>query len=67
MIHIDIIHKYNETYGCGDWALQHAPCVLFHDTLMPEVMSAVSDLAIKHGFTFYNYPSGGGLGILIKK
>lgn len=78
LIHVDIgyeTHEYEPTLECGDWALQHSDCVLFHDTLsFPGVMRACEELAEKHGFEFYNYeeeigPAGivCGLGILIKK
>ena len=77
LIHVDIgyeTHEYEPTYACGDWALQHSNCVLFHDTISFEgVGRACTELAEKHGFEFYNYEeeigAAGkvcGLGILIK-
>lgn len=68
MIHIDIIHTYAPTFECGEWAVNHCDCVVFHDTIaFPPVMQAVSDLATKYDMEFYNYPLFWGLGILIKK
>jgi hypothetical protein len=78
LIHVDIgydTHTYGPTYTCGEWAVQHAKCVLFHDTQsFPEVAKACEELAEKYGFYFYNIseevgPAGVvcGLGILIKK
>ena len=56
MIHIDIIHTYNETFECGEWAIKHSKCVVFHDTLsFPDIMRVCKDLASKHNLEFYNY------------
>jgi predicted O-methyltransferase YrrM len=66
MIHIDIIHNYNETFECGEWAIKHSKCVIFHDTLsFREIMRVCEDLSIKHNLEFYNYKESYGLGILI--
>ena len=66
MIHIDIIHNYNETFECGEWSINHSKCVIFHDTLsFPEIMRVCEDLSIKHNLEFYNYEESHGLGILI--
>lgn len=66
MIHIDIIHTYNETFECGEWAIKHSKCVVFHDTLsFPDIMRVCKDLASKHNLEFYNYEESHGLGILI--
>ena len=65
LIHIDIVHDYENTFACGDWAVQNGKVVIFHDTLsFPEVMRAVKDLATKHKLEFHNYPHSHGLGIL---
>lgn len=65
LIHIDIVHTYEDTFACGDWAMKHARVVLFHDTeSFPEVRRAVEDLANKYNVNFYNYPFHHGLGIL---
>lgn len=67
LIHVDIVHNYEQTFECGDWAVKHAPVVLFHDTLaFPDVMRAVTDLAEKYGFNFYNVNEQHGLGILTR-
>lgn len=67
LIHIDIVHTYEDTYNCGQWACKHANLVLFHDTeSFPEVKRAVSRLARENGFSFYNYYPCHGLGILQK-
>lgn len=68
LIHVDIVHTYEDTYACGDWAMQHASCVIFHDTQsFNEVSMAVNDLAKKYGVIFHNYPFHHGLGILCHK
>lgn len=68
LIHIDIVHTYQDTFDCGDWALKNASIVLFHDTeSFKDVKKAVEDLAEKHNCEFYNYPFHHGLGILWKK
>lgn len=67
LIHIDIVHTYEDTYALGDWAMQHSDIVLFHDTKsFPEVYRAVVDLANKYNVEFYNYPFHSGLGILCR-
>lgn len=66
MIHVDIIHTYEDTYACGLWAAQHSTCTLFHDTQsFPEVKKAVADVAKKTQKKFYNYRKCNGLGILV--
>ena len=66
LIHIDIVHTYNETYECGEWAVNHSKVVIFHDTIsFDEVKKACYDLSTKYGLEFYNYPDSHGLGILI--
>ena len=68
LIHIDIVHTYEDTFACGDWAMKNADIVLFHDTeSFPDVKRAVQDIADKHGVEFYNYPFHYGLGILCRK
>jgi hypothetical protein len=78
LIHVDVgydTHAYDTTYPCGEWAVLHSNCVLFHDTLsFPGVAQACEELAEKYDFEFYNFaeevgPAGVvcGLGILIKK
>jgi hypothetical protein len=66
LIHIDIVHTYEDTYQCGLWSAQHSTCTLFHDTeSFPEVKRAVSDIAKITGKKFYNYPKYYGLGIIV--
>jgi hypothetical protein len=68
LIHVDIVHNYEQTFECGEWAVQHAPIVLFHDTLaFVDVMRAVTDLAAKHNLNFYNVNEQHGLGILTER
>lgn len=66
--HVDIIHTYEDTYACGEWCIEHADVVVFHDTMsFPDVYRACADLAEKHGLNFYNYEPSCGLGILSRK
>jgi hypothetical protein len=66
LIHIDIIHTYEDTYNCGIWAVAHAKCTLFHDTeSFQEVKRAVSDIAKHSGKKFYNFKDFHGLGIVV--
>lgn len=66
LIHIDIVHTYEETFPCGLWACQHAPIVIFHDTeSFAEVKRALCDLAEQTGRKFYNFQPSFGLGILV--
>jgi hypothetical protein len=65
LIHVDIIHTYEETFNCGLWSAKHSCCTLFHDTeSFPEVKRAVLDIARLTGKKFYNFPFFNGLGIL---
>lgn len=67
LIHIDIVHTYQDTFDCGDWAMRHSSLVIFHDTeSFPMVKKAVEDLAERHNAKAYNYPECHGLGILWK-
>jgi hypothetical protein len=66
LVHIDIEHTWEQTYGCGMWAARHSPCVIFHDTLsFSDVMRAVSEIAEQRSMAFYNFPENSGLGILV--
>lgn len=68
LIHIDIIHNYEQTFACGEWSVNHSNCVIFHDTLsFPEVFRAVCELANKYNLEFFNYQESHGLGILVNK
>ena len=45
LIHVDIVHTYEDTFDCGDWAMRHSDLVIFHDTeSFPEVKRAVNNL-----------------------
>lgn len=66
LIHVDIVHTYADTFRCGLWSAQHAPCVLFHDTSsFPTVKQAVADIARQAGKRFFNFEESYGLGILV--
>lgn len=66
LCHVDIIHTYEDTYACGEWAVRHAKCVIFHDTIsFGNVRKAVYDLSVKYNKKFLNYSHHHGLGILI--
>ena len=66
LIHVDIIHTYEDTYRCGLWGAEHSRCTLFHDTQsFPEVKRAVADIARKTNRKFYNYRKCNGLGIVV--
>ncbi len=68
LIHVDIVHLFGSTFACGDWAIQHADCVIFHDTISHrQVYNAVEALATIHRCCFYNFPFHHGLGILTRK
>ena len=66
LIHVDIVHTYEDTYKCGLWSALHSKCTIFHDTeSFPEVKRAVEDIARVTGKRFFNYPKCNGLGILV--
>ena len=68
LVHVDIVHTYEDTYRCGRWACGASDVIILHDTLsFPEVMAAVKDLASDCGMYFYNYPHSYGLGILSRR
>lgn len=68
MIHVDIVHTFQDTYDCGKWSVEHSDCVIFHDTLsFRDVFLAVNQLSIDCNLDFYNYQESHGLGILIRK
>lgn len=69
LIHIDMDHNYQQTFEAGDWAVQHAPVTIFHDTLSwpDDVGRACEDLADKHSLHYHNYEDSHGLGILSRK
>lgn len=68
LIHVDIVHDYEHTFDCGEWAVQHAGVCIFHDTIsFSEVMRACQDLVKKYDLEFWNYPYSNGLGILVNR
>ena len=67
LIHIDIVHLYQETFECAEWAIQKSNVVILHDTeSFPEIKRVCNDISKKHGINFYNIPEHHGLGILSK-
>lgn len=63
--HVDIVHTYDDTFACGQLALDLAPVVIFHDTTsFADVFRAVSDLAEANNCDFHNYHHHNGLGII---
>lgn len=66
LIHVDIVHTYEDTYACGLWSARHSDCTIFHDTQsFHDVKRAVARIAKETGKKFYNYPKCNGLGIVI--
>lgn len=68
--HVDILHTYEETLGCGRlcYKLNPRACFIFHDTeSFPDVKKALIQLCSETGMHFYNYPHCHGLGILSHK
>ena len=66
LIHVDIVHTYQDTFACGLWSAQHSKCTLFHDTeSFTEVRKAVRDIAKRTGKRAFNYPKSYGLGIIV--
>jgi hypothetical protein len=67
LVHIDIVHLYQETFECTDWAVTKSNVVILHDTeSFPEIKRVCFDVAKKHNLYFYNIPEHFGLGILSK-
>ena len=71
LIHVDIFHDYDTTFGCGSWAVEHSDCVLFHDTHHPAfdgVVPAIRDIAAKYKeLSWYDSQEGSGLSILVRQ
>jgi hypothetical protein len=66
LIHVDIVHTYEDTLACGLWSARHSSCTIFHDTQsFPEVKKAVAEIAARTGRRFYNYRKFHGLGIVV--
>ena len=67
LIHIDIVHEYEPTFDCTDWAIQHSDVVILHDTeSFPEIKKVCQDISAKHGVGFYNITEHFGLGVLYR-
>ena len=67
LIHIDIVHEYEPTFNCTDWAIQHSDVVILHDTeSFPEIKKVCQDISAKHGVGFYNITEHFGLGVLYR-
>ena len=68
LTHIDIVHEYDPTFACTDWAIQHSDVVILHDTeSFPEIKRVCQDISAKHNVGFYNITEHFGLGVLFKK
>ena len=66
LIHVDIVHTYEDTFRCGLWSAEHSKCTLFHDTeSFPDVKEAVLEISRKTGKSFYNFKENFGLGIVV--
>lgn len=66
LIHIDIVHDYDPTFECGEWAVNHSKVTIFHDTeSFSEIKKVCNNLSEKYNLEFYNYPFSHGLGILV--
>jgi hypothetical protein len=66
LIHVDIIHTFQDTLVCGAWSVAHSRCTIFHDTQsFPQVKQAVLQLARNTGKKYYNFEECFGLGILV--
>ena len=66
LIHVDIVHTYEDTYNCGLWSAKHSKCTIFHDTeSFPDVKQAVLEVSKYTNKKFYNYPHHFGLGIIV--
>lgn len=67
LIHIDIVHLYEPTYKCAEWAIEHSNVVILHDTeSFSEIKNVCRDISSKPNINFLNIPYHHGLGILYK-
>ena len=66
LIHIDIVHFYDETFECADWAVKHSNVVILHDTCsFPDIDKVCHDITLKHNnVKYYNISEHFGLGVL---
>lgn len=66
LIHVDIVHTFEDTFACGLWSAQHSQCTIFHDTeSFPQVRRAVIEIARATRKRFFNFRKSYGLGILV--
>ena len=68
LVHIDIVHEYEPTFECAEWAVQHSDVVILHDTVsFPAINKVCVDISSKHNnILYYNIPEHFGLGVLYK-
>ena len=67
LVHVDIVHTYEDTFKCGSWAVKNSKCAIFHDTeSFWGVRRAVIDLAKQSGKRLFNFPYNHGLGIIVE-
>ena len=66
LIHVDIVHLYDETYECAEWSILHSRVVILHDiSTFFDVYRVCKALEEKHGIIFNDsIKSYNGLGIL---
>lgn len=68
LVHIDIVHEYEPTFKCAEWAVMHSNITILHDTeSFPAIKLVCQHVAARHNIKFYNYTQNNGLGILVKK
>lgn len=68
LIHIDIVHLYEPTFKCAEWAINHSNVVLLHDTIsFPDINRVCIDISNKYNLGYININYVFGLGILYKK
>lgn len=67
LIHIDIVHTYEPTFKCAEWAIQHSNVVILHDTIsFPDVDKVCIDISNMYKLNYYNIPKSCGLGVLYR-
>lgn len=68
LIHVDIVHLYDQTYQCAEWSIFHSNVIMLHDTISySDVNQVCLDLSKKYNLGYYNICDCHGLGILYKK
>lgn len=67
LVHIDIVHEYEPTFKCAEWAVMHSDITILHDTeSFPAIKLVCQHISGKRNMHFYNYPENNGLGIILK-